>query len=130
MSAVQSKAIGVGVLFPIIFLSGFWLSNSGRPLNTIVFTVHKLVAVATVILLGVTLYRTNQVAPLSAIQINAGAVTGLLFLSTIVTGGLVSTDNTMPALVTTLHRITPYLTVLATAWLLWQVLPLQASVLR
>jgi len=129
MNTVHSKVIGAGVFFLFIILSGFWLSQSGKPLNTIILTIHKLIAVAAVAFLAVTVYRTNQVAPLSTTELAATAVTGLLFLGTIVTGGLLSIGKPMPAAVLTMHQITPYLTVLSSTWLLWRVLPAQESVI-
>ncbi len=125
MDAMQSKAIGAGLFFLFIFLSGFWLSHSGRPLNTFIFTIHKLVAVAAVVFLAVTVYRTHQAGQLSTFELIASGVTGILFLGTIITGGLLSIDKQMPAAVLTMHQITPYLTALSTVWLLWSVLPAQ-----
>jgi hypothetical protein len=54
-------------------------------------------------------------ATLGALELVALAIAGLLFLGTIVTGGLLSTDKRMPAVVLTMHRIAPFLTVLSTA---------------
>ncbi len=129
MNTVSSKVLGAGLFFLIIFLTGFLLSQWGRPLNSVVFTIHKLVAVGAVVLLAVTVYRTNQVAQLSTIALAATAVTGMLFLGTIVTGGLLSIGQSVPSAILTTHQITPVLTVLSTAWLLWSVLPLQGPAL-
>lgn len=129
MNTVQSKALAAGLFFLFIFLSGFWLSQSGKPLNSLIFTIHKLIAVAAVIFLATTLHRSNQVAPLSTVALIASAVTGVCFLSTIVTGGLLSIDKEMPEAVLTMHQVTPFLTVLSTTWLLWQILPAQQAVL-
>jgi heme A synthase len=93
-------------------------------------TIHKLIAVVAFVLLAAMLYRTNQAGQLGTTEIIAGAVTGLLFLGTIVTGGLLSIGKPLPAAVLTLHQITPFLTVLSTTWLVWQVLPEQIPLLR
>jgi uncharacterized membrane protein (GlpM family) len=127
MGTFQSKAIGVGAFFLLILLSGFWLSRSGRPLNSMIFAIHKLIAVAVVIFLVVSVHRTNQVAGLSPVAWIAAAVTALCFLSTIATGGLLSINDEVPAAVLRMHQITPYLTVLSTVWLLWQISPAQQS---
>jgi hypothetical protein len=47
----------------------------------------------------------------------------------IATGGLLSIGKSLPAAILTMHQITPFLTVLSTAWLLWRVLPAQASLI-
>lgn len=80
----------------------------------VVLTIHKLIAVAAFVLLVVIMVRSNRATALSAIELTAGVVAGLLFLSLIITGGLLSSDNPMPAVVLKLHQIAPYLTVLFT----------------
>jgi hypothetical protein len=117
MSTNQLRFVGAGLFFLLILLSGYWLSRSGKPYGTLVFTIHKLVAVAAVVLLGVTVRRMHQAVALGTIDLLATIVTGLFFLGTIVTGSLLSIplDKAMPAIVHTLHRVTPYLTVLSTA---------------
>jgi hypothetical protein len=112
------------VLFCIfIFLSGFWLNRSGKPYNEIIFNVHKLIALGAVVLFVITLYRTNQVAALSTIELLAGVVTGLFVLGLFVTGALLSIDKPMPAVVLKLHHIIPYLAVLSTAITLYLLSP-------
>lgn len=109
------RFVGALVFFLFIFISGFWLSRSGKPYSGIILTIHKLISLAAIVLLGITIYRVNQAARLSAIEPLAAVVTGLFFLGTMITGGLLSTDKAMPAIVLRLHQITPYLTVLSTA---------------
>jgi hypothetical protein len=62
------------------------------------------------------------VATLSTIELTAGVVTGLFFLSTIVSGGLLSTGKPMPAVILTMHQITPFLTVFSAAVTLYLLL--------
>jgi hypothetical protein len=115
MSTVQLRVVGAGISFLFIFLSGIWLSRSGKPFNSVVLTIHKLVSLAAAVLLIVTIYKTSQVATLGATGLFAGVVTGLLFLGTGIAGGLLSTDKPVPAAISWMHRITPFLTVLSTA---------------
>ena len=117
MNANQYRFVVAGAFFLLILLSGYWLSRSGKPYSTIVFTVHKLVALAAIGVLGVTVYRINRAGALSALELLAAIMTGLFFLGTMVTGGMLSvpTDKAMPAIVHKLHQVTPYLTVLSTA---------------
>jgi hypothetical protein len=123
MSLTQSRLVGTGLFFLFIFLSGLWLSRSGKPLNGIILTIHKLISLAALVFLVITIYQINQVATLSTIALIAGAVTGLLFLGTIITGGLLSTGKPMPAAILTMHQITPFLTLLSTAVTLYLLLP-------
>jgi hypothetical protein len=122
MDTMQSKVIGAGLFYLFIFLSGFWLSHLGKPYPTIVFSIHKLIGVATAIFLVITVYRIHQAAPLSPVEITAGVVTVLFFAGTIVAGGLLSIDKSMPAAVLTMHQVAPFLTVLSTAATLYLVL--------
>ena len=117
MDTNQMKVVSMGAGFLVIILSGYWLSRSGKPYSTLVFTVHKLIALAAIVLLGITVYRINQAGALSAVEVLAAIVTGLFFLGTMGTGGALSipSDKAMPAIVHKLHQVTPYLTVLSTA---------------
>jgi hypothetical protein len=122
MGTAQLRIVGAGLLFILIFLSGIWLSNSGKPLNVIILTIHKLISLAAVVFLVMTIYQINQVAKLSAIELIASVVTGLLFLSNIISGGLLSTGKSMPAAILAMHQITPFLTVFSTAVTLYLLL--------
>ena len=118
------------LVYLAIFVSGFWLSLRGRPFNAVLLTVHKLVSLAAVVLLGFIVWRVSREAALRAIDWAAVVVTGLFFLGTIATGGLLSADSLVPAARTArvrvailwAHRITPFLTVLSTAAALYLLL--------
>lgn len=104
-----------GLLFLFVILSGIWLSSTGRPLNTVIFTIHKLIGVAAFGFLIVTVYRMNQTTILTPIELTAAVIAGLFFISTIVTGALLSTEKSMPAIALTLHQLLPALTILSSA---------------
>jgi hypothetical protein len=122
MSTDQLRVVGTGLFFLAIFLTGVRLTRSGKPYSMIVLTIHKLISLAAVVFLAITMYQINQVSKLSAIELTAGVVTGLFFLGTTVTGGLLSTDKPMPGVILRLHQITPLLTVLSTAVTLYLLL--------
>jgi len=103
------------LFFIFIFLSGYWLSRAGRPYSVMILTVHKLLSVAAVVFLVIVMSRTNQVTKLNTVELVAGGITGLFFLVALITGGLLSAAKPMPTIVLTIHRITPFLTVLSTA---------------
>jgi hypothetical protein len=114
MSSIQLKIICAGLLFLFIFLFGFWLNRSGKPYNVIVFTIHKLIALGTVVYLATIIYRVQQVTPLPPNQILIIVVTAVCFVATFATGALLSIDKTMPVIVLRLHQVTPLLTLLST----------------
>jgi hypothetical protein len=115
MSLNPWKDLGIALIFVVIFLSGYWLSRSGKPYSMLVLTVHKLLAVGTFVYLIVTLIRANRADTLHAYTVIAGVVSGVFFLSLIATGGLLSSEVQTPAFVSTLHKVAPYLTLLSTA---------------
>ncbi len=119
MGGVELRLVGAGLFFLFIFLSGIWLSRSGKPLNGLILTIHKLISLAAGIFLIVTLYRVNQAAALGATELIAAVVTGLFFLGTVVFGGLLSTGKPMPAAILRMHQILPFLAVLSTAVMLY-----------
>jgi hypothetical protein len=110
------------LFFLFIFLSGFWLSRLGKPLNTALFTIHKLIALGAVVFLAVTIYNIQKTAPLSQAQMILSAAAALCFVATFATGGLLSVDKVMPVIVLRLHQVAPYLTLLSTSAALYLIL--------
>ena len=111
----MSQVWGADLFLLSIFLSGLWLSRSSKPYSVILLTIHKLISVAAFVFLAITTWQINRAATLSPSELTAAAVTGLLFLGTVASGGLLSTDQPMPAAVLRLHQVTPFLTALSTA---------------
>ena len=114
MGTNQARIVITGLFFAIIFFSGYRLSRSEKPYNVIVLTIHKLISVGAFILLAASLHRINRGVPLSAAVIAGGVITALFFLGTIATGAMLTAKRAMPAIVLWLHRITPFVTVVAT----------------
>lgn len=111
---MEKKFILAGVVLVLVIVSGLWLSRSGRPLNVLILTIHKLIAVGGVVLLVITLYRLNQTTPLSSLEIAVTGVTILLFILLIVTGGLLSTAKVWPGIVLKIHQVVPTLVIFST----------------
>ncbi len=114
--------ISAGLFFLFIFLSGFWLNRAARPYSTLIITIHKLIALGLGIFLGWTVYQPHQAAPLAVTQLVLVAVTILLFAVNVATGSLLSTNKAMPGAVSFLNKWIPYLTVIATATILYLLL--------
>jgi len=109
------QIVGTAAFFLVIFFFGFWLNRSGKPYHPLLFNIHKLIALAALAFLIVTVYRIHQVAPLSTAALAAAIVTTVLFALNIVAGGLLNIETDMPAFVSWIHKVTPYLIVLSTA---------------
>jgi len=112
---MNTKFLFAGLFFVLIILSGLWLSRNGRPLSGIILTVHKLISVAAVVYLVITVYRIHQAAPLSSVEMAISVLALLFFIVMIATGGLLSTAKAMPGLVLKIHQIMPYGVVFSTA---------------
>ena len=112
---MDNKFLIAGVFFVFIGISGYWLSHIGKPIHTVLLTIHKLISLAALAYLVVTLYRVHQAAPLGPAALATGVVSIGLFIGLIATGGLLSTPKIMPTIVTRIHHIVPYLVVISTA---------------
>jgi hypothetical protein len=104
-----------GVVFLLTLASGFWLSNSGKPLNTALFTVHKLIALGAVVATGFQLFGALRGAQLQALVVALLVVAGLSVVALFATGALMSLNNANYVLLHTVHRIAPVLCVTALA---------------
>ena len=111
-----SKFILPGVIFLLTLASGFWLSRVGKPYNTAIFTIHKLIALMMVIMVSVQIYQLFKGAgtPMGAeIQaptqiIALGILAGLCALALFVTGALMSIGKPSLAILLTIHQVAPY----------------------
>lgn len=121
MNIIGSKLISVGAFFLFIFLSGIWMSRTGRPHGMLPVTVHKLIGLALGIYLGRMVYQMHKVIPLSSTQIIAVAVTVLFFAVNVATGSLLSANKPMPEVVSVINKWFPYLTVVSTGVMIYLV---------
>lgn len=110
---LANKFITPGIVFILTVAFGFWLSNAGKPYNGILFNIHKLIALAGVILTVVQFVKLPQrPAPISLVAL-------LLFLAVLcvialfVSGALMSAGKLDYALMLTIHRVAPFVLVLA-----------------
>jgi hypothetical protein len=102
-------------LLVLVFALGFVLQRRGRPYNVLLLTAHKLIALAALILMALTVIRINQATPLATVALIAAAATAVCFVVAIISGGLVSTDKPAPALARALHWVTPFVTIAGAA---------------
>ena len=115
MNPMTSKLIVTGLLLLFTLLSGVWLSHSGRPYNTVIFTLHKLIALGAVIFTVVTVQQLRTGMDTRTLALGAVVVTGLLFLALFASGALLSIGKPDHAAILMIHRVAPLLAVIATA---------------
>lgn len=110
------------LFFAVIYLTGFWLTRSGRPYGAALFNIHKLVSLAAFIFLIVVAVQVNKAVGLNASGLTSTIVTGVFFIATIVSGGLLSAVESAPAVVRLIHWVAPFLTTVSTAATLYLLL--------
>jgi hypothetical protein len=110
MNATTTKHIIAGLLFLFTLISGVWLSHSGKPLNVAIITIHKLIALASVIAIAVNVYLVYTAADIRTfLELVLIAVTGLAFLALFVTGALLSLSKPLQGAVLGIHQVAPLL---------------------
>ena len=117
MDTITSKLIVTGILFLFTLISGVIVSHSGKPLNIWLVTVHKLIAVGTVVLIGMAVNQLYKSADGKVfIEIGLMVISALLLLALIVTGALLTREEMrLPDLVLNIHKAAPLLVLVSSA---------------
>ena len=102
-------------------LAGYWLSRLGRPLNSLVMTLHKLIGLGAGVALIILLVQGRRSASLSTAATAAAVATGVLLLLAAASGGVLSAAKSVPKPVLRLHQVLPLLAVAGAAVTLWLV---------
>ncbi len=94
-----------GLLFALTLVFGFWLSHSGKPYNGLLFNVHKLIALACVVLFGIQFSKTFQAPDWQMVVLLT--VFALCVIVLFASGALMSAGKLDYALMLTIHRVAP-----------------------
>ncbi len=128
MGTPASRITVIGLLFLVTLLSGVWLSRNlrqndprpfGKPLTGADSTVHKLVALATAIIAGVTIRSLHRGIEFRRIELTGVIAAGLFFLLMVVSGSLLSLGKARNDEILTLHKVASLLTVIVTSWAIY-----------
>ena len=106
---VLSNFLTLGIVFLLTLAFGFWLSRIGKPYNGILYNIHKLLALAVVIVAVFEIRKTLQsegTIPFYNVLI---ALTGVSIITLFATGALMSIGKLNYAVSLTIHKITPIL---------------------
>ncbi len=99
--------------------TGIWLSRLGRPLNGVLFTVHKLIALGAVIAAALPLASNLRSAPAPALALVLIVAGGLGSVALFATGALLSLNpSSTIGPVHWVHRIAPVIVVVTVGWAL------------
>jgi hypothetical protein len=115
MKPMEIKLIATGILFLLIIASGMWVTRSGRPLNMIIFTAHKLIALACLIMMVLIVRALAKGAAMTPVIIIAIACTAVFFVIMFATGAVLSFEKPAPVFVLLIHKIVPAVTLASSA---------------
>jgi hypothetical protein len=114
MMNITIKLTGLGLLFLLIIISGIWLTKTGRPYQNIVFNVHKLISLLTVVLGAIMVYNLQKGLEISGLATNLMILAGIMFIILIITGGLLNLDKPFYDTLRIVHRILSPLSIILT----------------
>jgi heme A synthase len=114
-----SKFILPGILFLFTLASGMWLSKMGKPYNTGIFTIHKLIALGAVVLAAIQMAKGFKTTGVSSLVVFLLVVAILAVIALFVTGALMSLDKQPYALLLTIHQIAPAIMAVASVAVLF-----------
>jgi hypothetical protein len=109
MDIILSKLTGAGLLFLLTIVTGIFLSISGRPLNIGLVTVHKLVAAAAMVLVGMSIKQVGEASGGTAVvEKGLVVVSAILCLGLVATGALLTREELqLPEWILNFHRLAP-----------------------
>jgi len=120
--SIVSKIISSGLLFFFTIVTGIWLSNSGKPLNSLILNIHKLIALGSVIFIMIVIRNLLKNAGSSQVLLSLIIMTGLFVLALFVSGALLSFGKPVNNIILTIHAVTPIPAVITTAMIIYLLL--------
>jgi hypothetical protein len=108
---------GIGFLLTLVF--GFWMSKAGRPYNGILFNIHKLIALGTVIVTTMQIYKILETLEPHTFLILLIVITGISVVALFASGAFMSIGSGGYAVIKTIHNIAPVLIVIAMGLLIY-----------
>ena len=119
MKIFDLRLIFAALLFVFVFISGIWLSKYGRPLNVVIFTIHKLISILTLILTVIVIYTLQRGVDLKTFDYYLLIITSVFFISAIITGGFLSIEKLTNNAMLISHKILSLLTVISVAFTIY-----------
>ena len=104
-TTITLKLIGSSLLFVLLFIAGIVLHRAGKPYPSLLFNVHKLSAVAMLVLLAISMVQLyRQTDPGLIFYLTLGFM-ALAALGLLISGGMLSLDK-LHASMNIIHRWT------------------------
>lgn len=115
----NKKVITSLCLLIAIIATGLLLSSLGKPYNSAVFTLHKIISIVTIILTFILMRRQIKKEGGSRLGVKLTIAFAVSMLASAATGGLMSVDVGPYALIVSIHTFLPIAAavLLVSAWL-------------
>ncbi len=104
-----SKFVLPIILFVLTVAAGFWVSKTGKPYNTSIFTLHKLLALAAVVLAAMVIAGLLKTVQTQIIVIVMLVLAVLSVIALFATGALMSIQKTVGSTWLLIHRVAPFI---------------------
>ena len=103
-----SKFIFPIALFVLTVAAGFWVSKTGKPYNTGIFTLHKLLALAAVVLTTIAIVKLLKITPSQPLILALIVLAAISVIALFATGALMSIQKTAGSAWLLIHRVAPF----------------------
>ncbi|MFW6287885.1 MAG: hypothetical protein ACOC2J_03955 [bacterium] len=115
------KYLTIALLFLLTIGSGIYLSRIGRPLNPVLFNIHKLIALAAVVYTVIVVYGLMKEININVLIVVLISISVLSVIALFTTGALLSTGEESNNLLLITHNITTFLIVISTILVLYSI---------
>lgn len=102
-----------GGLLVVTLAFGFWVSNAGKPYNGILFNIHKLAALAAVVLAVIQLVKVMKPIQTPVLVVLLLVAAALCVVALFASGALMSAGKLDHAIMLLIHRVAPVMLVAA-----------------
>jgi len=96
------------ILFVLTVAAGFWVTKTGKPYNTGIFTLHKLLALTAVVLAAIAIVKLLKIAPAQPMIIALVVLAALSIIALFATGALMSIQKYVGSALLLIHRVAPF----------------------
>ncbi len=100
----------LGFLVTVAF--GFWLSRLGKPYHGLLFNVHKLIALAAVILAGLAVYQALKGMDVATLILLLLVLAALSVIALFISGALMSAGKGEYRVMKLVHNVSPFVLVI------------------
>jgi hypothetical protein len=112
---LSASFVTPGVAFLLTLAFGVWLSRAGKPLNTAIFIVHKLIALGAVVAMAMRTYDVLKGEEIPTILLVLIILIGVCVVALFATGALMSANKPAYPTLLAIHKVAPLLSLIAGA---------------